>query len=81
MSKTRKTKAVPKTAAAKGQTKPAGRETKKAIVTVLLQRPEGARLAEIMKATGWQKHSCHGAISTLKAKSVAGADDERRYKL
>jgi hypothetical protein len=35
-----------------------------------------------MKATGWQAHSCRGAMSTLKAKSVEGAEgQERRYKL
>jgi DNA-binding IclR family transcriptional regulator len=60
---------------------PARRRVHKVIVTVLLQRPEGATLGEIMKATGWQKHSCHGAISTLNAKSVAGAEGERRYHL
>ena len=34
-----------------------------------------------MKTTGWQEHSRRGAISTLKAKFVAGADGEQRYKL
>jgi hypothetical protein len=79
MSKTRKTTA--KKAAAKGKTT-AKAQTKKAILTALLQRPDGATLAEVMKATGWQAHSCRGAMSTLKAKSVAGVEgQERRYKL
>lgn len=80
MSKAKKTKAAPKKTAAKGKTKP-GRGTKKAIVTALLQRPDGATLAEVMTATSWQAHSCRGEISRLKAKSVAGADGELRYKL
>ena len=81
ISKPKNTKSVPKTAATERQVKPAGAETKKAIVTRLLQRSEGATLAEIMKATGWQRHSCHGAISMLGGKSVAGADGELLYKL
>jgi hypothetical protein len=80
MSKTKKTKALSKKTAAKGKTKKVGGETKKSIVTGLLQRAAGATLAEVMKATGWLAHSCRGAISTLKAKSVV-ADGVRRYKL
>jgi len=77
MSRTKKTKKT----AAKGKTT-AKPETKKAILTALLQRSDGATLAEAMKATGWQAHSCRGALSTLRAKSVAGAEgQERRYKL
>jgi DNA-binding IclR family transcriptional regulator len=77
MSKTKRTKKT----AAKGKTT-AKPQTKKAILTALLQRPDGATLAEIMKATGWQAHSCRGALSTLKAKSVTGAEAQgRRYKL
>lgn len=35
----------------------------------LLQRPEGALLAELTAATSWQKHSVRGALSgTLKKK-------------
>jgi hypothetical protein len=80
MSKTKKTKAAPKKTAAKGKAKPGG-QTKKAILKALLQRPDGATLAEVMKVTGWQAHSCRGALSTLKAKSVRGSEgQERRYK-
>lgn len=32
-------------------------------VVVLLKRPEGATLDEMMRATGWQAHSVRGAIS------------------
>lgn len=32
-------------------------------LVVLLKRPEGATIAELMGATGWQAHSMRGAIS------------------
>lgn len=37
---------------------------------VLLRRPEGAGLAEMMEATGWQAHSVRGAISGAIAKKL-----------
>jgi DNA-binding MarR family transcriptional regulator len=43
--------------------------TKLALLLDLLQRKEGASIAEAMKATGWQPHSVRGAISgALKKK-------------
>jgi hypothetical protein len=43
--------------------------TKQAILISLLQRPEGANIAEIVAATGWQAHTARGAISgALKKK-------------
>ena len=44
--------------------------SKKAIVTDLLQREGGATMAEIAKATGWQKHSIRGFISGTLAKKM-----------
>jgi len=43
--------------------------TKQAQIITLLQRPEGATIAEIVVATGWQAHSARGMISgALKKK-------------
>ena len=37
--------------------------TKQAQIIALLQRPEGASIAEIVQATGWLAHSARGLIS------------------
>ena len=43
--------------------------TKQAAIIAMLQRPEGATIAEIVAATGWQAHSARGMISgALKKK-------------
>lgn len=43
--------------------------TKQAQIITLLQRPEGASIAEIVEATSWQAHTARGAISgALKKK-------------
>src|SRR5713226_2085820 len=45
-------------------TKPAARAgTKKAHIIQLLQRPNGATVVEIMRATDWQPHTVRGFIS------------------
>jgi hypothetical protein len=43
-------------------------ESKGAKILELISRPDGATLAEIMTATGWQKHSVRGWISTAGKK-------------
>ena len=42
--------------------------TKQATVIQLLQRPEGATLAQLVEATQWQKHTVRGALSLLGKK-------------
>lgn len=43
--------------------------TKQAQIIALLQRPEGASIAEIVEATSWQSHTARGMISgALKRK-------------
>ena len=60
--------------------------TKQAQVIDLLRRPQGASIAELVKATGWQQHSVRGVIAgALKKKlglavtSKKAEDGERRY--
>jgi hypothetical protein len=88
------------TKAAKKQAKPASKKaskpsdgqpregSKKAIVLEMLRRKDGATLAEIMKATGWQKaHSVRGFISIITKKmdlpiaSLKNDKGERYYQI
>ena len=86
--------AAPKKAKATKRTKPEDaapttREgSKKAIVLDMLRRPEGATLAAIMSATGWQKHSVRGFISGslgkkmgLNVESFKFESGERAYRV
>jgi hypothetical protein len=59
-----------KAAKAASSDKPTPRAgTKQALLIELLQRPEGATVEQIAKATGWQHHTIRGAISgALKKK-------------
>jgi hypothetical protein len=43
--------------------------TKQALMITMLRRPEGATIAQIAAATGWQSHTCRGALAgALKKK-------------
>jgi Protein of unknown function (DUF3489) len=61
--------------------------SKAAKIIDLLKRPNGATLAEIMKATDWQAHSVRGFISTsvkkhsVKIESSKNETGERTYKI
>jgi hypothetical protein len=89
--------AVPKKAARAGKKAAKTARTKEAsapraggkgaIILELIGRPKGATLAELMKATDWQKHSIRGYISTAANKhghrivSTKREDGQRVYAL
>ncbi|MCV2449555.1 DUF3489 domain-containing protein [Paracoccus sp. DMF] len=56
--------------------------TKQAMLIAMLQRPEGASIAEIVAATGWMGHSARGVISGVLKKrlglAVTSAKEEGR---
>ena len=61
--------------------------SKKAIVLDMLRRPEGATLADIQSATGWQAHSVRGFISGALSKKMGlsveslKTDADRFYRI
>ena len=62
--------------------------TKAAKILGLLQRPDGASIQELRKATGWQAHSVRGFLAgTLKKKmglrvrSAKRSSGERAYRV
>jgi hypothetical protein len=55
--------------------------TKEAMVIDMLRRPEGATIAQIMAATGWQAHTCRGAFAgALKKKRGLTVTSEKRER-
>lgn len=77
-----------KAATSRRQTASDAAETKTAIVIKLLRRKNGATVADLQKATGWQAHSVRGFLSgTLKKRmrlaviSEADAMGVRRYRI
>ena len=63
------------------------RSNKKAEVIAMMARAKGATLADIMDATGWQKHTVRGFVSILGSKggysieSAKNAAGDRTYKI
>jgi hypothetical protein len=62
--------------------------TKQALLIDMLRRPEGATIAQIVEATGWQRHTARGAISGavkkklgLNVVSEKTKDGERAYRI
>ena len=62
--------------------------TKQARLIAMLKRPEGATIAQVVEATGWQPHTVRGAFAgalkkrlglTVTSEKVEGGD--RVYRL
>ena len=77
-----------KAAVPKKEAKTPREGSKKAKVLALLGRKEGATLAQLMKATGWQAHSVRGFLSgalgkkmRLKVESTKSEAGDRVYRL
>lgn len=52
--------------------------TKQEAVLAMLRRPEGATVAQVIEATGWQPHTVRGFFAGLKARQgIAVAVAER----
>lgn len=51
--------------------------SKQAVMLDLLHRPEGATLAELTEATGWQPHSARAALTGLRQRGHAIVRDKR----
>jgi len=60
------TKSVKRTASR--QPISAASHSKLEAIIILLKRPKGATLEQMMEATGWQRHSVHGTMSGVLKK-------------
>jgi hypothetical protein len=64
-----------------------GPKGKLGVLVELLSRPEGATLADMQAATGWQAHSVRGAIAGSIKKKLGRTvtsekiDGQRRYRI
>lgn len=82
---TKRKKAAARRSRAKNSSPPAIARggSKQAQVIALMERPQGATVEEMQKATGWQPHTVRGAIAgAIKKKlrlAVASAKEERGH--
>ena len=67
-----------KTAAPKPSSQRSG--TKQAMLIAMLQRAEGATIAEIVAVTGWQPHTARAAISGALKKKLALPITSRKFE-
>ena len=80
-------KRTSKKTSAKAARAASNRTNKKAEVIALMKRAKGVTLAQITKATGWQKHTVRGFVSLLGSKggyqieSSKNATGDRTYKI
>lgn len=74
-------------AAATGTSAPAQPVSKLATLIALLQSPDGATIADLCAATGWQSHSVRGAMAGALRRqghvvtSARPDDGPRRYRI
>ena len=68
-----RTRAKKKSAATSAQKSDAARRPsgKLGLIVDRLERTAGATIDELVDATGWQKHSVHGALSRLRSAGFA----------